>query len=326
MITITLAAAGLSAAQQPVSAHTATTLRPVPREVARVNGVAIKEDRLALAVNALMPMESFHRNVSADKMAALRQKAIDRLIDEELRYQDGVRRGIRVTPADVDGRIAELTAQYGGAQKLALAEQKSGVTVPQLRREITRALTIQQAFARTVTAQCQVTRDEAAKFFHDNPSRFVQPEQLHIFAITIGVDPSSTAARWAEAKSRAEDVLNRIQKGAKFEDLARTYSTDPSKKTGGDMGYFHRGTLNDDFEKAASQLKVGQSSEVIKTLYGFHIVRLGDIRAPRARTFAEVSAELRKDLTTRRCTEMETAWAAKLRAGATVDVTGLSAK
>ena len=319
-------AAGVSASSQKVISSHAASAVSAPVTVARVNGVAIRDDRLALAVNALMPLESFHRNVSADKLAALRQKALDRLIDEELRYQDGVRRGVTVTPAEVDRRVSELAAQYGGTTKLAQAEQRAGVTVPQLRQEIARALTIQKVFTRTVTTRCQVGRDETARFYRDNPDRFVQPEQLHIYAITIGVDPSSPAAKWAEARTKAEMVLARIRKGASFEEMARAYSTDPSKKLGGEMGFFHRGTLNEDFEKAASQLAVGQSSDVIKTLYGFHIVRIADIRAPRRKTLDEARVELQKDLTAKRCTETEQAWAARLRASAAVDLSGPGAK
>ena len=198
--------------------------------------------------------------------------------------------------------------------------------MPQLRQELRRALTITKAYARTVTATCQVGPEEAARFFQDNPDRFVLPEQLHIYAITIGVDPSSPATKWAEARARAEDVLDRLRRGASFETMARTYSTDPSRTNGGDMGFFHRGTLNDDFEKAARELKVGEPSDVIHTIYGYHIVRIADVRPPRRKTFDEVSAELQKDLTARRCTETENGWAARLRAGASVEIAGSSPK
>lgn len=321
---MSLAGVRVVAVQQAVPSHDVASARPPVRAVATVNGVAINDDRLALAINALMPLETFHRQVSAEKVAEVRQKALDRLIDEELRFQDGVRRGITVSTAEVNRRLAELTEQYGGAKKLEDASRKGGVTGPQLKSEIRRSLTIQKAFAAAVTATCQVGREEAEAFFRGNPERFVQPEQLHVYVITIGVDPSSTSAQWAAARKRAENILGRIRAGASFEALARAESTDPSKAKGGDMGYYHRGTLSEDFEAAASQLAIGQSSDVIKTLYGFHILRIADVRPPRSKTFAEVSASLQKDLTSQRCTETEAAWAARLRAGATVIIAGQS--
>jgi len=322
---IAVLAAAVAAAQQPVPSHTPGAAPHQPaRDVALVNRVPIRDDRLALAVNALLPLEAFHRSVGEEKIAAVRQTALNRLIDEELRYQDGVRRGIVVTPVEVDRRLAALTRQYGGPKSLAQAEQRSGVTRSQLRREVRRALTIEKTFARTVTARCQVRREEAAQFFRDNPDRFLQPEQLHVYAITIGVDPSSAAPRWAEAKAQADEVLASLRRGASFEEMARTHSTDPSKASGGDMGFVHRGSLNEDFEQATRDLPVGQASDVIRTLYGYHIVRVADIRAARRKTFSEVSADLQKDLSARKCTELGDAWTARLRAGAVVEIPGLS--
>lgn len=323
LLVLAVVAVGTAAAQQASAAPaTAAPGRAGAHAVARVNGVAITDDRLAIAVNALIPLESFHRNVNAGTMTALRQKALDGLIDEELRYQDGVRHGVLATAADVDTRLAEVTRQYGGAQELEAAEQRAGVTLPEVRQGIRRTLTISNAFERTVTATCQVGAGEAAQFFRDNPDRFVLPEQLHIYAITIRVDPSSPAATWAAAEARAGAVLRRLRRGASFEAMARTYSTDPSRTSGGDMGYFHRGTLNDEFEKAAGQLSAGEASEVIRTLYGFHIVRIADVRPARKKTFDEVRGELQKDLTARRCAETADAWTARLRASARVDVVG----
>ena len=308
------------------SGQAAAAVRPPAQIVARVNGAAISETQLAIAVNAKIPLQSYHRNVDAEKLADIRSKALDDLIDEELRYQDGVRRGIAVTTAEVDSRLGEIRRQYGGRQKLDEVERKAGVSVTELRREIRRALTVKKAFASTVTAKCQVPREEAIKYFRDNPDQFVEPEQVHVFAITFGVDPGSPAEKWTAAKKQAEDVLVLIRKGASFEEMARTRSTDPSKSTGGDMGLIHRGAMSDEVEKATHNLPMGEARDVVQSLYGYHVVKVSDIQPPQPRTFAEVGTVLQKDLTTQRCTEMSDAWTARLRATATVDTIGSSPK
>jgi peptidyl-prolyl cis-trans isomerase C len=251
-------------------------------------------------------------------MAAVRQKALNQLIDEELEFQDGVRRGITVSAAEVNAGVREASRRYGGLRGFDNALRQTGASLPAARREIARTLTIKKTVARVVTAQCQVSRAEAASFFSANPDRFVEPEQLHIYAITIGVDPSSTAEQWSAAKARAEDVRRQLAAGAVFEDLARKYSTDPSKATGGDMGFVHRGSLSDRFEQIAKDLPHGQASDVVETLYGYHIVRVSEVRPPQPKTLAEVGATLQKDLTTTRCTETKDAWVARLRGAATI--------
>ena len=76
-----------------------------------------------------------------------------------------------------------------------------------------------------------------------------------------------------EKQSIALALLERINKGEKFEKLAEKYSLDGSRKRGGDLGYFGRGTMVKEFEKAAFGLNVGQVSEPIKTEFGYHLIK-----------------------------------------------------
>ncbi len=316
---VLLAFAHAAAAQQPVASHaTARPVRPPVREVARVNNVPLMSDRLDVALNALIPMESFHRNVSSAKVDELRKQALDSLVDEELRYQDGVRLHLTPSAAEINAGLARVIGGYRSRTEFDQARRRSGASMADITREIGRALVVKKAYERAVTSRCQVSVEETSSFFAEFPQRFVVPEQLHVYAITFGVDPGSSTKQWTEAKARAEDVLKELRGGAAFEQLARKYSTDPSRERGGDMGLVHRGSLSDEFERATRDLKAGQMSGVVQTLYGFHIVRIESIRPPEQKTFAEVAAGIRKDLTARRCAEMEQAWTARLRAGATI--------
>jgi peptidyl-prolyl cis-trans isomerase C len=309
----------MPSSERPMPAHAvAGPVRAPAHEVARVNGVPLMSSRLDAAVSSLIPAESFHRNVSAEKMAALRRQALRTLVDDELKYQDGVRRMVRASDADVETGLTQAAKRYGGRRTFEEALRQSGASMVDMRREIRRAITIKKVSARSVATRCEVSRSEAARFFRANPDRFVEPERLHIYAITVGVDPSSTPQQWADGRSRAAEALRELEAGASFEDMALKYSTDPSKTTGGDMGLVHRGSLSDAFEHVASDLPLGRSSGVIETLYGYHIVRVSEVRPPQKRTFAEVAATLTKDLTAKRCTDLNDAWMSGLRAQAKV--------
>ena len=308
-----------ASAQKPVASHGTAAARPAAaRVVARVNGAPITSDRLDAALNRLIPFESFHRNVSTATVERLRGKALDGLIDEELRYQDGVRAGLRASSAEVDGGMKAVMARYASRGAFDEARRATGVSIEDLRREIGRALVIRKATDRAVTSRCQVSADEAAKYYAGNPGRYVVPEQLHVYAITFGVDPGAPARAWEAAKAKAEQVLGLIRNGAPFEEMARAHSTDKTRESGGDMGFVHRGSLADEFETALRDVTPGGVSPVIQTLYGYHIVRVASIRPPVQKTLREVEAAIRKDLTTQRCAEAETAWTARLRASAAI--------
>ena len=312
-----------ASAQKPVASHGTASARPAEAQVvARVNNAPITSDRLDFALRRLMPFESFHRNVGSDTVERLRGQALAGLVDEELRHQDGVRLRLEPSAADVDAGLKALVARYGSREAFEQARRASGASMDDLRREIRRSLVVQKAFDHAVTSRCQVGADEAAAYYAGHRDRFVVPEQLHVYAITFGVDPGAPARGWSDAKAKADQVLGQITSGAPFEDMARTHSTDKTRESGGDMGFVHRGSLTDEFEQALRDLKPGGVSPVIQTLYGFHIVRVASIRPPEQKALPEVAAGIQKDLTNKRCADTEAAWTARLRASATIVLTG----
>ena len=321
LLVVVLAAAPAAARQGAAASHATTApRREPPREVACVNGTRLMSDRLDAAVNALIPQESFHGRVSPETLAALRQQALDGLVDDELQYQDGLRRGVVVRSGDVEKALARAAARYPGRQAFLDALRRAGATLADARREIRRSFVIEKVRARAVLAKCGVTRPDALSYFTSNTDRFVVPEQLHVYAITISVDPGGSGQEWADARSRAEEVLRQVRSGAPFEEMARTYSTDPSRTSGGDMGLVHRGSLTPEFEAATQDLEPGQVSGVVQTIYGYHIVRVSDILPPRQQTFEEAAADIQKDLGAKRCVEMSDAWLGRLRAAAAIRV------
>jgi peptidyl-prolyl cis-trans isomerase D len=97
----------------------------------------------------------------------------------------------------------------------------------------------------------------------------------------------------AEAQKRAEDLLKQLKAGAKFEDLAKKYSEDPgSAKEGGSLGWIGKGRTVPEFEKAAFSLPKGQMSGLVKSSYGFHIIRVDDRQDAHMKTLDEVKGEI----------------------------------
>ena len=318
LIAVTLIAP-VAASQRAVPSHVvAPAARPAGRVVATVNGVALTDARLEAALNAMIPQESFHRVVSQEKMAEFRRQALNRIVEDELQHLEGVRIGVTVTDAEVRKEVTALQRKFKTREALEAALARSGATMIDLRREVRRMLVIGRAMQRAVTTRCQVTPGEARAYFDANADRFVVPEQVHVFAITVGVEPSASMALWAEARQRAEDLRKQLRAGASFAQIARFASTDPSAASGGDMGFLHRGAMTEEFERATRSLALQVPSEVIQSLYGFHIVEISEIRPPQRKSFDAVAAELRRDLSTKRCESMKTAWIAGLRSRSTV--------
>ena len=123
------------------------------------------------------------------------------------------------------------------------------------------------------------------------------PEQVKVSHILIktplpGRDGKVDEKGVAEAQHRAEDLLKQIKGGAKLEDLAKKYSEDPgSAKDGGSLGWIGKGQTVPEFEKTAFSLPKGQISDLVKSSYGFHIIRVDDKQDAHMKSLDEVKAD-----------------------------------
>ena len=324
VIVLFLASVPLAEQLAPMPAHerSRTPSTTKARVVARVNGAPIQAAELDAALNTVIPLSSYHQNVKPEKLAEMRTQALDGLIDEELRYQEAVRLKIQVTPAEIEQALARARKAYSNAEAFERARRASGATMAQLRASLARALMIQKAYERVVAAACRVTDADAAVYYRQNTARFVMPEQMKVSLITIGVDPSASPADWTRARQKADAAARQIKAGASFDALAREHASTASPLKGGDLGFVHRGQLIDEFERALSGLRPGQVSSVIQTIYGFHLLRLVELRPAAQKTFAEVKATLARDLTETRCKEASLAWSKRLRTAARVEIAG----
>jgi peptidyl-prolyl cis-trans isomerase D len=139
-----------------------------------------------------------------------------------------------------------------------------------------------------------VTDDELKVLYQQGIQQFEVPDRVHaehILLMTVG----KTDAEVAEIKKKAEDILAEARKkGANFEDLAKKYSEDPgSKVKGGDLGWLIHGQTVPEFDKAVFTLPPGQISDLIKTEYGFHIIKVLEKENAHTKPFDEVKDSLR---------------------------------
>jgi len=149
----------------------------------------------------------------------------------------------------------------------------------------------------TLRKTTTVSDDELKALYQKNIADFEVPNRVHpehILLMTVG----KTDAEVDEIKTKANDILAQTKKkGANFEELAKKYSEDPgSKAKGGDLGWIVQGQTVPEFEKAAFSLNKGETSDLIKTQYGFHIIKVLDKEQAHTKPFEEVKDSIRTPL------------------------------
>ena len=141
-------------------------------------------------------------------------------------------------------------------------------------------------------AQTHPTDEALRAYYNDHIDDYKVQNSVHaehILLKTVG----KTDAEVAEIRQKAEDVLKQVKKGANFEDLAKKYSEDDgSKVKGGDLGWIVEGQTVPEFQQAAFSLPKGATSDLVKTQYGFHIIKVLDRQTAHTKTFEEVRASI----------------------------------
>ncbi|MDP7553860.1 MAG: SurA N-terminal domain-containing protein [Candidatus Thioglobus sp.] len=169
--------------------------------------------------------------------------------------------------------------------------------------------------------QMSVTQDQVTEYFDTNQSSFVEPPKIKVKYVELSLDdieeqeesdketlrnlydedkelftnPEQRSAQHilVDAKELAESLLEEIQQGADFSELARIHSIDTSTKdSGGNLGYFERDIMVPEFDKAVFEMSIGELSEVVETDYGYHIIRLTEIQPENIKSFEESREQL----------------------------------
>src|SRR5438046_397491 len=147
-------------------------------------------------------------------------------------------------------------------------------------------------------AQTEVSQQDLQNYYNQHREEFRVPEQVNVRHILIktplpGPDGKVDQKAVDAAQAKAQDVLKQVKAGGNFADLAKKYSDDPgSAKEGGSLGWIGKGRTVPEFEKAAFSQPKGQIGDLVKSSYGFHIIRVDDRQDAHMKTPDEVKDQI----------------------------------
>lgn len=215
------------------------------------------------------------------------------MIDQDLLVQKAKDLNISVE-TEVVGRLDQIRKQMGLASisgpgnSLENEVEKQGLIWEDFQNNIRRNLLTQHVVGQEVGSRIMVTQAQARKYFAAHSSEFKSPAGVDLAEIQI------SSQKWgaAPAEKRAKDASAMIQSGAKWQDVVSKYSDGPNAKSGGDVGFFPNGSLLPEISSAIKNLDPNETSNIIKTQYGYLIVKLLERRTPGAPKFEEVREQV----------------------------------
>jgi peptidyl-prolyl cis-trans isomerase D len=144
-----------------------------------------------------------------------------------------------------------------------------------------------------VRAQIQVPEAELRARYEAAKETYRQPEQVKAQHILVSVAAGATPEQDAAARAKAEEALQKARGGADFAELVRQYSDEPgAAERAGDLGFFGRGQMVPEFENAVFSMQPGAVSDLVKTQFGYHVIKVNEKKPESVRTFEEVRPEI----------------------------------
>ncbi len=218
-----------------------------------VNGEVITIEELDTQYNRFSPEE---KNIISKEFL------LDALIDNKLLLQKAAEKIIIVTDLEIESEINKLKAQFQSEELFNQFLEGQGMTINKLREITIEQLKIRKVLNQEAFGEIEVTDYEIGKYYQENIGQFTAKEG-GIRAAHILVDTLEDGKK----------ILSMIKDGSDFKTLAKQYSKDTSAVNGGELGFFGKGVMVKEFEDAAFALKEEEISDVVKTEFGYHIIK-----------------------------------------------------
>jgi foldase protein PrsA len=244
--------------------------------VAKFNGEAISKDELY-----------------SEMVEQYGAATIDKIISDKILVAEAKKQKVNVTDSELNSEVEKLKESYGGEEAFNQALASNNTTVAFLKQDLKNYLTIRQL----LEPEINITEEEMKTYFDENKDSFAEAEQIKASHILV-----------ADEKT-ANEVKQKLNDGGDFAELAKEYSTDDSTKdSGGDLGYFAKGTMVTEFDDVAFGLAVDEVSKPVKTEYGYHIIKVEAKNKAKEANYSESKAEIKETLLDQKIDSEYTTW------------------
>jgi len=265
-----------------------------PAVVARVNGRPVLGRDLEQRVRAELATigSPAWKDLRDDYRTEVTSRQLSQLVGDELLYQKAIATGVAATAAEIQAEFDKVAKTYPNDAALNTELANRGMDRQALSRELGRNLVVQKYIEENITKKLAVTPAEISDYYSGHPDEFKHPDMIRTSHILIALPENATEDQDKAARQRATALMERAKKAEDFAKLAKENSMDPSASQGGDIGLTQKGELAPEYEDAAAKLKVGEISGVVKTSYGYHIIKLTDRKTAGTATLDEVRTQL----------------------------------
>lgn len=285
-------------------------------KTAVVNGQEISAEAVNFELDRLVRFYMGHGMTMAEirqNLPKLEAKALEQAIGAKLLLDQAARLDIPVTEKDIDAEVARVVQQVGGEENYKKALAAQGISEADFRKELEKGARVNMLVNQACAHVADPTEDEVTAFYEAHKAEYVEPPQVLCQHILV---KGSNDAALDKIKEIRERIVN---DKADFAEEAKKHSDCPSGAQGGSLGWFGRGMMVPEFDKAAFEMKKGEVSGVVTTEFGYHIIYKADERGGGQQTIVDVHDQIKDLLRHEARGKAMDAYVAELREKATIE-------
>jgi parvulin-like peptidyl-prolyl isomerase len=219
------------------------------------------------------------------------------LIASELALQEAKKRNIGYDTAKASQTFAGIAKQFPDSATMKAEFAKMGQTADSVRNQIRDGLLVDSLMKMLFKPSDSATVQECQAYYDANKNQFGGDKRIHASQIMLVIKKDMTGVQKKEVADKMKKILDEVHSGKDFVACAKKYSQDPNASSGGDIGWFKRGDVKPEFEKAAMSLKLNEVSDIFETDVGFHIIKKTAEENLPPKTFDEVKPQIADMLT-----------------------------
>lgn len=257
-------------------------------------------------------------NFDSDRMG---QEALWTLIDERLQLQEAEREDITVRPEEIDEGIREIRMKnrLNSDQDMERIIESQHMTMESLRQKIKTGIILMKIQDRAVRSKVQLSDAEIIDYFTRQNNG--ETESIRISHILFSLPEDAGQAEEARIQGEAQRVLEEVQKGREFSLAARQYSQDlDTAQRGGDLGYLRLDQMSLPFQQEIARLQTGQTSQPVRTSFGFHLIQITDRKTSQLVKGSEQWNEIKADILSQKAQKYYQQWREELRKQAYIEI------
>jgi peptidyl-prolyl cis-trans isomerase C len=276
----------------------------VPPALIQINGQSISLQHFQQEFRRTFPL---WEKLPPEQKIARERTLVAELIDRQLALAEAERLGISISEKNLENSFQTFWSEYPPEKREALLKEQ-GITISQWEQEERQRLLLKEVAQQAVYSSLEVTEEEIEAYYRENFADFKGKEEVRARQIMVA------------SEEKARQVLGILRQGESFEETAHKYSLSPDGKQGGDLGFFPRGQMPEEFDAVVFSLPPGRLSDIVKSPYGFHIFLVEEHQKAIQPSLIKIAPRIRGILLERKKETAYNNWLVRLRSKAFIEI------